>query len=86
MTTITIPKILFGQQKQKLVAVPATAYKEFLTWQKEQSQPRQFKTFTPTAAEKRDLVRARRDYEKGNYITFDELKRELGLGDSKQGS
>lgn len=81
MTTITIPKILFGQQKQKLVAVPAATYKEFLTWQKERSQPCQFKTFTPTVADKRDLARARRDYEKGNFITFDELQRELGLSD-----
>jgi len=44
---------------------------------------RVFKTFKPTVAEKRSLARAMRDYGEGNYITFDELKRELGLGDSK---
>lgn len=83
MTTITISKTSFGQQKQKLVVVPAEDYKEFLTWQKERKHLRQFKTFTPTAAEKKELARARRDYEKGNYVTFDELKRELGLSGSK---
>lgn len=83
MTTITIPQTLSGRQKRKLVAVPTAAYKEFLAWQKE---TRAFKTFKPTVAEKRELARARRDYEKGNYITFDELKRELGLSGSKQGS
>lgn len=79
MTTITIPKILFSQQKQKLIAVPTSAYKEFLTWQKEQGQPRQFKTFVPTAAEKRDLARAGKNFAQGKYIKWSDLKHELGL-------
>ncbi len=76
MTTITIPKILFGRQKQKLVAVPVATYKEFLTWQKEF---RVFKTFKPTAAEKRDLARAKKNFAQGNYIKWSDLKHELGF-------
>ena len=79
MTTITIPKILFGQQKQKLVAVPVATYKEFLTWQRGQSQPRQFKTFIPTVADKKDLARARKNFAQGKYIKWSDLKHELGL-------
>ena len=79
MTTITIPKTSFDQRKQKLVAVPSEDYKEFLTWQKERNQPRQFKTFTPTAAEKRDLTRAGKNFAQGKYIKWSDLKHELGL-------
>ncbi|MBI4135945.1 MAG: hypothetical protein HY481_00105 [Candidatus Vogelbacteria bacterium] len=79
MTTITIPKILSGRQKHKLVAVPSEDYKEFLTWQKEQKHLRQFKTFTPTAAEKKELARARKNFAQGKYIKWSDLKHELGL-------
>ena len=78
MTTITIPKILFGQQKQKLVAVPTATYKEFLTWQRE---ARALKTFKPTTAEKRELARAEKNFARGNYIKWSDLKHELGLAD-----
>ena len=76
MTTITIPKILSGQQKQKLVAVSTATYKEFLTWQKEF---RTFKTFKPTAAEKRELARAKKNFTQGNYMKWSDLKHELGF-------
>ena len=79
MTTITIPKILSGQQKQKLVAVPTAVYKEFLTWQKERKHLRHFKTFMPTAAEKKDLARAQKNLAQGKYIKWSNLKNELGL-------
>ncbi|MBI2100652.1 MAG: hypothetical protein HYT47_01365 [Candidatus Vogelbacteria bacterium] len=76
MTIITIPKILSGRRPQKLVAVPAAAYKEFLTWQKE---TRAFKTFKPTIGEKRELARAKKNFAQGNYIKWSDLKHELGL-------
>lgn len=40
-----------------------------------------FKLFTPTAAQKRDLKRARQDYIKGKYLTINELKRKLEIKD-----
>ena len=51
-------------------------YEEFSRWR---AFIGSFKTFTPTAAEKRDLKKAREDYKKGNYISIDELKRKLGI-------
>lgn len=74
MPNITIPKEIAGSKE--LVAVPRTLYEEFLAWQK---KVKSAETFTPTAAEKRDLKRARADYKKGNYMTLDELKRRLDI-------
>ena len=42
----------------------------------------QFEEFEPTPAQREDLKRAREEYKKGNYITFNELKRELGIKNS----
>lgn len=54
MDVITIPKQLV--KKGELVLIPRSDYEEFLDWQKS------VKTFKPTAAEKRALREARKDF------------------------
>lgn len=73
MSTITIPKNLI---KEDLVIIPRKEYEEFSNWRE---VIKSFKLFTPTAAQKRDLKKARQDYKKGEYLTIDELKRKLGI-------
>ena len=65
MPTITIPKKLV--EKEKLVTIPRKEYEEFSSWRKFMGS---FKTFTPTAVEKRELKRAREDYQKRKYLTI----------------
>ena len=74
MNLITIPKEL--AKKGDLVIIPRQEYEEFSLWQKTKKS---FKTFTPTAADKLILKKAREDYKKGKYITIDELKKKLGI-------
>lgn len=74
MTTITIPKELI--KNQKLIAVPHNLYEEFLNWQR---KIKSVKTFKPTASEKKALARARKNLAQGKYITFKQLKYELGI-------
>ena len=64
---VTIPKEL--AQKGGLVIIPRSEYKEFLHWKK------LIKTFKPTAAEKKALREARKDFAKGNYIALEELQK-----------
>ena len=73
MTTITIPQKL---KENDLIAIPHKEYEEFSNWRK---LMKSFKIYTPTAAEKRIIKRAREDYKKGNYLTIGELKHKLGL-------
>lgn len=69
MPTITIPqKITKGAE---LVVLPREEYERLLE--------RQVSEFIPTAAEKHDLARARRNRARGNFLTIDELKRKLGF-------
>ena len=63
MTTITIPKEV--AKKGDLVIIPRKEYEELSRWRE---FIRSFKTFTPTASEKRDLKKAREDYKNGNYF------------------
>ena len=74
MTTLTIPKEL--TKKGELVIIPREDYEEFSHWQKFMKS---FKTYTPAAAEKRMIQKAREDYKKGRYLTIHELKRKLGI-------
>ena len=69
MTLITIPKKM--AQKGDLAIVPRKEYEEFLEFKK-------IRTFRLTAAQRRALRRARRDFARGNYITLDQLRREMG--------
>jgi hypothetical protein len=71
MTTITIPKEL--AKKGDLVLVPRKEYEALLAGRKK------MKTVTLSATQKRDLVRARREYAQGKYITLGELEHELGI-------
>lgn len=70
MTLITIPKKL--AQKGDLVVVPRSEYETLLRqWI--------FREFTPTAAQKRSLKRAMREYRAGKTLSYDALVRKLGL-------
>jgi hypothetical protein len=75
MTTVTIPKEL--ARKGDLVLVPRKEYEELLL------RGRKFKTVKMTAAQKRDLVQARREYAQGKYVTLEELKHELGIAPAR---
>ena len=68
MTTLTIPKKL--AQKGDLVLVPKEEYAALMGLKK-------IHEFTPTAAEKRALTRARRDFAKGKYLTLEQVRRAL---------
>ena len=74
MTTLTIPKKI--TKGAELVILPRKDYEEFSHWQKFMKS---FKTYTPTAAEKRMIQKAREDYKIGKYLTIHELKRKLGI-------
>lgn len=75
MTTVTIPTKKLAKNKE-LVAIPRRLYSEFIEWQEKIKSAR---TFKPTAAEKRALARARKDYSEGKYITLAQLEHELGI-------
>ncbi|MBI2639774.1 MAG: hypothetical protein HYW90_02690 [Candidatus Sungbacteria bacterium] len=72
MPTITIPKTL--PEKEKLIAVPQKIYEEFLEWQRRTKAAR---TFKQTKKELRSLELARKDFKKGKYVEWGELKHEL---------
>ncbi|KKT20788.1 MAG: hypothetical protein UW04_C0021G0005 [Parcubacteria group bacterium GW2011_GWB1_43_8] len=74
MATITIPKNLI--KNDDLVVIPRKEYEEFYQWKE---TTKLFKTFTPTAAQKKDFKKAREDYKQKKYITLDEFKRRLGI-------
>ena len=72
MPTITIPSNI--NAKEQLIAVPKRTYEEFLVWQK---KIKSAKTFKPTKSELRALARARKEFENGNFVPWQELKHEL---------
>ena len=75
MTTIPIPK---GTEKSKeLVAVPRNIYEDFLAWEK---RVKSKNTFKPTAVEKYELERARKNRATGKFLTLHELEQKLGFG------
>jgi len=74
MSTITIPKKL--KTHKNLIAIPRHVYEEFLMWQK---KIKSVKTFKLSFAEKKALVRARKEFAEGKYITLAQLKHELEL-------
>ena len=71
MATTTIPQKV--TQGAELVVLPKEEYERLLE--------HQVPEFTPTAKERRDLIRARKNRARGNYLTIDELKRKLGFTD-----
>ncbi len=70
MITITIPqKVTKGTE---LVIIPKWEYEKLIN-------SRAILEIPLTAADKRDIARARRNRSAGNYLTIDELKRKLGF-------
>ena len=67
---ITIPRKLI--QNDDLVVLPRKVYEKLLA-------TRSIPEFRPATAEKKDLVRARRNRAKGNFLTINELKHKLGI-------
>jgi len=78
MATITIPKNLI--KNDDLVVIPRKEYEEFYQWKE---TAKLFKTFAPTAAQKRDFKKARKEYAAGEYITLSQLENELGITPKK---
>lgn len=74
MTTITIPDNLI--KNKDFVVIPRKEYEEFYQWKE---VAKLFKTFVPTAAQKRELKRAREDYKQKKYFTLNEFKHKLGI-------
>ncbi len=74
MTTVVIPQNI-GKTKE-LVAVPRNVYEEFLEWHKSKKSIRATK---PSAIEKKAITRGRKAFEKGDYITLEQLEKELDL-------
>lgn len=64
---ITIPKEL--AKKGGLVVIPRSEYEEFLHWKE------LLKIYKPTAAEKKALREARRDFTRGKYLTLEEFRK-----------
>ncbi|MEK9174826.1 MAG: hypothetical protein AAB725_02545 [Patescibacteria group bacterium] len=60
-------------KNKDFVSIPRQLYEEFLVWEKINSA----KTFIPTAAEKRMLKRARKDFAEGKYTSWEKVKHEL---------
>lgn len=69
MTTITIPKKMTG--REELIVLPRKKYEELLR------RARGIKTFKPTTAQKQALEKARLDFRRGKYISWEHLKHEL---------
>ncbi|MDP3729582.1 MAG: hypothetical protein Q8R26_02430 [bacterium] len=70
MSTITIPKKLAA--KDDLVVIPRKEYMALLGLKK-------IREFVPTAAQKKSLIRARKNRKEGKYFTLHELRKELGF-------
>ncbi len=80
MTNLTIPRQL--TKGEELVVIPRREYEEFSEWRE---AVKRFKEFTPTVAQRRDLLRARTEYSRGKLLTHDEFKRRMAaLGKRKR--
>jgi hypothetical protein len=69
MNLITIPKKMV--KNDDLVVLPRKEYERLLA--------RLVPEFSPTATDKRELARARKNKASGNYLTINELERKLGF-------
>lgn len=70
MTIITIPKHLANKD---LVLIPREEYEAMVR----ANPPRVYKEVAMTKAQKRAFERAEKNYEKGNFVTLDVLRRDL---------
>ena len=76
MTTITIPKKL--TKGEELVVIPRKEYEEYLHLRKV------IPVVKMTVAEKREWQRAKKDYNRGKYITLEELEHELDSANKRK--
>ena len=67
MTTMTIPKTF--RKSDDLIVLSRSEY--------ESLKARVILEYTPTATERRALVRAQKEYRAGKFITLDELKKRV---------
>jgi len=72
MATITIPKELV--KKGELVIISRKEYEEFLCCRLNEN-----KELTLTAFQKKRLQKARKNLDRGKYLTIHEFKRKLGI-------
>lgn len=70
MDTITIPKKIAS--KGDLVIMSRKEYEALLEFKK-------FREFSPTAAQKKALTKARKNLARGKYLTLGKLRHELGF-------
>ncbi|OHA09518.1 MAG: hypothetical protein A3B37_00840 [Candidatus Sungbacteria bacterium RIFCSPLOWO2_01_FULL_59_16] len=68
MNTFTIPRKL--AEKDDLIVIPRKEYEALLGLKK-------IREFIPTAAQKKALIRARKNRKIGKYLTVDEIRRNL---------
>ena len=74
MSPITIPKKI--TKGEELIIIPRKEYEEFSSWRKLRAS---FKTFKPTPTQKRELKKAREDFQQKRFITLNELKRKMEI-------
>lgn len=70
MSIITIPKKLAS--RDDLVVIPRREYEALLELKK-------FKEFAPTGAQKRALLKAERNLQRGKTLSYNELAKKLGF-------
>jgi hypothetical protein len=70
MPIFTIPKKI--TKGEELVVIPLREYEEFLVFKKNFE-------FEASSAQKKALKKARRNREKGNFLTLNDLKQKLGF-------
>ncbi len=73
MTTLTIPRTI--TRGQDLIVLPRAEYEQLT----KKIRLKIIREYTPTAAERRDLTQARKEYLQGKFLTLDEVKRKLGI-------
>ncbi len=72
MTTLTISKKI--TKGEELVIIPRKDYEKLLMLKR-------IPKFQSTAVQKKALINARKNREKGNFLTFNELQNKLGFTD-----
>ncbi len=70
METITITKKI--TKGEELIIIPRRDYEKLL-------ELKTIPEFQPTPAQKKALIRARKNRKRGNFLTFDELTKKLGF-------
>lgn len=70
MNTITIPKKVAAQGD--LVIIPRKEYEALI-------EVKKIREFTPTAAQKKALLRAENNFRKGKTLSYNELVKKLGF-------